>query len=164
MARTSSPPNKRTGEFQGGRPVPQAARPRSGVPWRDCPSQQSELPGLDGALRLRSGQAPPCHRTRTRYDSQTREAVTLAMGARASLAFARTGFYFDGDHRLIVERIHPSGVLGHRFEDLVYDAARRLVGAAGDDRGHALRPHRMAVPVACVENTVAVEDEQIARL
>jgi hypothetical protein len=59
-----------------------------------------------------------------RHDTQTRGNVPLEMRARASLAFARAGFDLDGDHRLIVERIYPCGVLGHRLEDLVHHAAR----------------------------------------
>src|ERR1700674_655062 len=94
----------------------------------------------------------------------TRGDVTLAIRACASLAFARPGFHFDGDHCLIVERIHTGGMLGNRLEDLVHHALRRLGGAAGDDCSHALRPKRVTEAVARVENSVTVEHKQIARL
>ena len=63
------------------------------------------------------------------------------MRVLASLAFARAGFHFDGNHRLIVEGIHTRGVLGNRLEDLVHHAVRRFGGAAGHDRLHTLGPN-----------------------
>src|SRR5208282_4029291 len=135
--RESSPWNRRTVEFRGARLDFQAPPLRSRVSW--------------GAL------------LEPRLDTQKRVGVT-PIRVRASLTFARTGFYFDGHHGLIVERIHARGVLGDRFEDLVYHAVRRLGGAAGDDYFHTLRPKRLPMPVAGVENAVAVEHEEISGL
>src|SRR5208282_966778 len=140
LARGSLRRNRRTAEFRSARQGLQARRSRSRVPWRVSP--------------------------KPRHDTQTRVGVTLAIRARASLAFARkrTGLHFDGDHCLVVEGIYAGSMLGHGLEDFVHHAVRRLGGAAGDDRLHSLRPKRLAVPVARVKNTVAVEHEQIARL
>lgn len=79
-------------------PAFQATRLRSRVPWR--------------ALQM------------PRHDIQMRAGVTLAIRACASLALTRIAFHFDGDHCLIVEGIHASGVLGNGLEYLVHYAVR----------------------------------------
>src|SRR5271169_2834132 len=137
-ARGSSPQNRHIVEFRGARQYFQAPRPRSRASQRALP--------------------------KPRHDTQTREGVTLAIPSRVSLAFARAGFHLDSHDRLIVERLHASGMLGNRLEDLVDHAVRRLGGTSGHDRFHTLRPKRLSVAVARVENAVAVEHEQIARL
>src|SRR5260370_1109818 len=137
-ARGSWPRNKRTAAFRGERQGLRAPRPRSRVRW-------------PAVLK------PP-------RNIQTRVGVTPAMRAGASLAFARTRFHFDCDHGLIVECVHAGSVLGHGLENFVDYAIGRLGRAAGDDRCHPLRPKRLTVPVARVENAVTVEHEQIAGL
>src|ERR1700677_2322984 len=127
-ARESSRRNKCRAEFRGVPPTLQATQLRSRV--------------------ARRGFQMP-------RDIQTGGGVRLAIRACASLAFARIGFHFDGDHRLIIECVHAGGVIGDRLEYLVDYTICRLSGAAGDDRLHAFLPEGM---------TVAVEHEEIAGL
>src|SRR5579862_177026 len=86
------------------------------------------------------------------------------MRARASLAFARTGFHFNSDHRLIVERVGSGSMVGDGLENFVNHAIGRLGCTSGDNGFDTFLPEGMAVPVARVENTVTVENKQIAGL
>jgi len=87
------------------------------------------------------------------------------MDALASLAFARTGFHFDGDHGLIVERYPPPAACSvTALKISLTTQAAYLAAQPATIASTRFRPKRLTVAVARVENAVAVEHEQISRL
>src|SRR6476661_2082702 len=79
-----------------------------------------------------------------------------------SLAFRRSFFHFDGDHRLIVERLDPSRVFRNRFEQGSDHALRRFLYTTFNDFFDSMTPKHISGLVTRVQYSIAEEYEHVA--